>query len=405
MSQHERFGELRSLAHGVPSIAAWQRLLALCADCLRDAPDQLREVWLPYLDAALARWPARLRAALPEDTSALLYRGVTSPLLSLARALNFPLARTRATPLQWSQLASSPALRPIEHIRDLYLDGPQIASLLASPHLVNLRSLDLDCCGLGAAGARLIATNNLTAQLTTLRLRECQIGRAGALALLRAPLPHMEFLQLTGCTIGTAGLRALGANMSASSLHTLRLDLMDLVGQDAGESLVGAGPLFERLRVFEMTGDGPLLRFPLLRLVERSSALEHLRLPLSHCCSLREFRAALAHPNLASLRALTTSWRHGQPLANLLDAPCIANLDKLTLTSISLRSDADVRMLAACDALASLSALRLEDCAISPDGLRALLDSPKIGAALRAGHPTRSISERRRGQHDLVHYF
>jgi hypothetical protein len=69
---------------------------------------------------------------------------------------------------------------------------PGLRALLGSPHLVNLRWLNLKSCGLGDAGAKVIAQSRYLTGLETIVLECNDITDEGAFALAESPhLPRM----------------------------------------------------------------------------------------------------------------------------------------------------------------------------------------------------------------------
>jgi hypothetical protein len=104
-----RFGELRSLAAGVPSPQAWDALCAACAPVASREPARWAEQLVPYLDRALARWPDALRVCSRDDTRSLMDGLPPGPLSSIARALNTPSAGRAVSP---TILSTTSAITP-----------------------------------------------------------------------------------------------------------------------------------------------------------------------------------------------------------------------------------------------------------------------------------------------------
>jgi uncharacterized protein (TIGR02996 family) len=103
------------------------------------------------------------------------------------------------------------------------LEATAPAVLAGSPHFCRLRTLDLDGCQVGDAGAQALAAGTYWA-LTTLQLRANRIGDAGAEALGRSPsLASLKALHLNANNIGDEGARAL-----ADSPHLKGLEALDL---------------------------------------------------------------------------------------------------------------------------------------------------------------------------------
>jgi uncharacterized protein (TIGR02996 family) len=140
--------------------------------------------------------------------------------------------RVEAYPAQFNALASVPEL---SWIRNLAIQAPwrnephaaedEIAGLVASPYLANLRSLTLT--GLALTDATALALRNARAltALETLGLRANRIGRAGAIALADAPhLASLRHLDLANNRIGNAAVKALLKSPHLAGLESLDLN-------------------------------------------------------------------------------------------------------------------------------------------------------------------------------------
>lgn len=57
----QAFHEIRAILQRPPSEEAWTRLRRITTRALARHPQEVQEVWLPYLDAGLRRWPGGLR--------------------------------------------------------------------------------------------------------------------------------------------------------------------------------------------------------------------------------------------------------------------------------------------------------------------------------------------------------
>jgi hypothetical protein len=131
---------------------------------------------------------------------------------------------------EMSKLAAVPELA---RVRDLYIAGNQrrstrpgpegVATLLASPHWPRkLDVLSLGTCGLGDAGAALLAESRCLSELRTLGLHDNGIGPDGVAALARSPIfAKLQTLVLDGNKPGQRGIEALVASK-------LPLKLLDL---------------------------------------------------------------------------------------------------------------------------------------------------------------------------------
>ena len=78
------FGDIRSILAQEPSPDAWQKLLALIQ---KAAPDEQRDVYLPYIQAHMDKnhWPEALRKLHPDQTYVALQNAETKPWLQLIR--------------------------------------------------------------------------------------------------------------------------------------------------------------------------------------------------------------------------------------------------------------------------------------------------------------------------------
>jgi hypothetical protein len=397
-----RFGELRSIAHGQPSEAAWTRLTALVRTLCAEG-DEARSLWddqlAPYLDAALDRWPARLRVASYLDLRSLSQerQGKPSPVISIARALQ--LFNLDA----FYDIVDDPILSRIQHVSMIGVDRGRMEPMnlymvFYARHLNNLRSLDLVHFPFGARFAYYLFRYRLrTARLTSLRMRGCQIGRQGGSVMRRADLSHIETLELMGCRIGMAGIRALAQSPDGPSPLHLRLDGLDMLCTEAWPALINSPRLLSRVESLEISSaprrSAP--RTPLPALLDRCPPLRRFEVSLLRY-SAERLNVDLAHPNLAKLRALRTQLhpgRSGRNTAALLDAPFVPGLRELNLSDSPI-TDEDARIIAACDRLSCLESLRLDRCSrITAAGLDALLSSPHLSASVRAQLATQRIVE------------
>jgi len=137
-----------------------------------------------------------------------------------------------------------------------------LQALLASPHLTNLRSLNLDNLRLGSAAARAVAAAPNLAGLRRLDLDANQIGDEGVTVLARCPyLRRLKVLSL-----GYNGITARGVETLAASPHLGRLRCLSLrdngIGSfrdtKGGAHGVGvlAGTVLPSLRRLDLRGNG-----------------------------------------------------------------------------------------------------------------------------------------------------
>jgi uncharacterized protein (TIGR02996 family) len=237
-----------------------------------------------------------------------------------------------------------------------------------------------------ACAARLAAAPGVTG-LEHLRLWNCNLREAGALALARSPnLAKLRSLflglgQYTRNQIGPRGCAALAAEAALPSLEVLDLDFND-VGDEGWLAMVGSGKLarFTELRLQRcQLGDASAL--PMWTAPARLDALRTL--DLSHNRLGPATARALAAAAPAGLRTL---WLYGNPLGDegvraLAEAPWLGQLRELNLDLVGM-SDAGAGALLRSPHLAAVGrvALSLQKPALSTATLAALREH--LGARL-----------------------
>jgi uncharacterized protein (TIGR02996 family) len=137
-------------------------------------------------------------------------------------------------------LADSPWL---DNLTSLALYGDNLSDSAAeafagSSSLPRLRELTLASHGLTDSAVAALAVPRL-AGLTSLSLRSQQISLAGAGILATSPLRELRTLRLDGCSIGAAGAAALAGSSVLSSLRGLGLS-ENRVGDQGAESIATA---------------------------------------------------------------------------------------------------------------------------------------------------------------------
>lgn len=121
-----------------------------------------------------------------------------------------------------------------------------VAALAAFPHLSNLTSLHLKDTEIGADGAAALATSWDLRHLTDLNLDHNQIGDAGAAALAASlTLSNLTSLHLSSNQIGADGAAALAASRYLKNLTALDLSYNEI--GDAGASALAASPYLSNL--------------------------------------------------------------------------------------------------------------------------------------------------------------
>jgi uncharacterized protein (TIGR02996 family) len=136
-------------------------------------------------------------------------------------------------------LAGSPHLGNLRHldlghgfIRDAGLDA-----LLASPHLTRLTHLILSMCNLNDAAIVGLASSRLAEQLATLDLNNNSIGERGVRAIASSPrFANLLHLELGGMHIGDRGAKSLAESAALAGLIVLRLGGND-IGHEGGMAL------------------------------------------------------------------------------------------------------------------------------------------------------------------------
>jgi uncharacterized protein (TIGR02996 family) len=203
-------------------------------------PEVARVAWLGRFERGFPAWARCTITHFPEDTAPHLpYLWQVAPITHLElleyNAATWDVDFTES----WIDVKSYKALAKfpeLAHLRSLSMaecsiKANHLKALLASPHLINLRELDLFGNRLGDAAARMVAEWPRSAGLTHLNLSENYwIGDRGAEALAQSPhLSNLKTLLLRCDRIGEAGGRAL-----AHSPHLANLEKLDLGGNRLG---------------------------------------------------------------------------------------------------------------------------------------------------------------------------
>jgi uncharacterized protein (TIGR02996 family) len=182
-------------------------------------------------------------------------------------------------------------------------DESGLKVLLASPHLVRIRSLDLAGNGLGPGAAALLTGATSIPRLNRLYLVGNDLGDTGTRVLAASPLmARLNLLDLVSNDVGDEGARALAESPHSANLE--RLDLFNnLIGPD-GIRALAESPYLSRLRVLQLqnnsVGDAEvqaLARSPHL------ANLEVLWLPAGRI-DMAGARALAESPYLAGLKEL-----------------------------------------------------------------------------------------------------
>jgi uncharacterized protein (TIGR02996 family) len=210
-----------------------------------------------------------------------------------------------------------------------------------SPHLHQLRELDLNDNQIQPEGVRALTQANL-ARLRSLNLRANKIVDAGLRILAESPLlGQLDTLGLVHNELTDAGVAALAASTHAAGLTSL--DLAQHIGiGDAGACAIAGSPHLSRLTTLSL-GVGGLAND-------------------TGYCDAAVRRRTIGVTEVGA-RALASS-------------PSLAGLIDLDLSGHTLLGDAGLRALAEATAMRRLKNLRLSWCSIQGPGLRALGEAP-----------------------------
>jgi uncharacterized protein (TIGR02996 family) len=291
---------------------------------------------------------------------------------------------------------------------------PLAQALAASPHLANLRHLELGSARIGDEGLAALASSRAFAHLESLGLENNQIGPAGLAALVESPhlaglwglwlhnnplddkavaalvsspkLTRLRELGLAATQIGDEAVLAL-----AASPHLTALEILNLQGKPSplsrlkGNWVTGAGlaalanaTALSALRILhlrenQITGDGlagPLrsARLPGLR------DLNLMRNPLGDEGALALADAPFL-PQLTKLDLFDTRLTDVGAGA-LVRAKGLSNLQSLCLAANYKIGDTIAETLAARTDLKRLKSLDLSQTQVGYQGMKALLHSP-----------------------------
>ena len=128
------FSELRSICSGIPSRAAFTRLIRIGVAAWRVSPREAQEKLVPYLSVALERWP-------DGDRCLRTYRALGTPFVALARGID--LANLMLSEYDLSVLWEDPHIDALEalDLSDKALSLDDLDRQIASSGM-SLRSLD-----------------------------------------------------------------------------------------------------------------------------------------------------------------------------------------------------------------------------------------------------------------------
>lgn len=391
MNDQDLFGELRALLHLPYEQDRWRQLSALLAAW--SDQEELDHVVLPYVEAALKRWPdARALRGLPERWIEPVYEqwqrsGRLPAYFSLIEQVNFSellfdsskLLALKLLELPWrSQLKSIILVGGVEQ----RLGQALITSLLEHAPLPQLKELSLAWCKLEedvlapllvsavmASVEELVLSGNqlsasfvkpLTQSEHLGKLRSLDLGythQTGALlAGLSQPrsLGALERLKLDRCTIGEQGFDALFTLPVFSRLKELTLS-DDFPSSSA--SLVALESAAWNDTLEELTLGFARARAPALEvLARRASKLHTLSVPLHRLVADELERLMRAPWRLKALDLSHPSMLVAGDFGALSHTPALEQLHELDLSMAQLNQD-DLSMLA--NAALPLEGLRL----------------------------------------------
>jgi uncharacterized protein (TIGR02996 family) len=155
------------------------------------------------------------------------------------------------------RIAGAPCLRELRGL-ELWADnltGADIRPLTESPHVQNLRSLELDGNPLGDEGAQILAHAANLPNLSHLSLYLCEVNAAGMEALGEASLPRLDSLSVAASQFGDVGLTAFLAGSLPGQLAKLELSRARLTPA-AAQALARSAQL-TKLEFLDLT-DNPI---------------------------------------------------------------------------------------------------------------------------------------------------
>ncbi len=271
--------------------------------------------------------------------------------------------------------------------RVLRAEEPLSAACVRSLHLQHLTRLDLSGCRLGDAGLRALALSPALCRLESLELRENAIHDDGLMELIyQGVLQRLSSLGLASNPLSARSAWALADAALARGLRTLELARCP-VGDRGAEGLADASRLdvLERLDLscclIGDQGAAALASWP------RLAALAELRLA---CNTLGPAGAAAltAAPRPAPWALELADNPLGlDGLQALLEGPGAPTLAALSLVGCSLGDPGARALAAAAPRLRSLRSLDVRECGLSPAGWAALRAADLPPGCLLEGAP------------------
>lgn len=192
------------------------------ADCARLESLLLGGVEASSLNAPCShgkKWAAMVTCDVDDEGLAAL---LASPFLTKLRKLDLSYAVVK--PQTWERFASSNLVSGLTHF------GAEMTSELSAGALqtilsraTRLEGLGLCCAALGDAGVEALINAPCQAVVRKLELALSKVTLAGARALLNAPFPKLERVDLRGVSIDQALLDALTTRSGTRALKTVVL--------------------------------------------------------------------------------------------------------------------------------------------------------------------------------------
>jgi uncharacterized protein (TIGR02996 family) len=244
---------------------------------------------------------------------------------------------------------------PVRHVHLLDVSD-SLPVVLQCPLLSRLAALTVHAQHTGEPLARAVAHSEHLAGLKRLALTRNRFADDAAEQLARSPhLANLEELDLSENEIGETGARAVAASPHFAKLRRLELR-NNRLGPAGAEALAGSDRLAALHRLGLSDND-----VGLPRLLTLGRAHDLLRVPVLDLAA-----NGLSAPGLQAVLTRPPGAETGVRLA------------ELDLSHNPDLGDAGARLVASCAHLAQLTVLRLNECGLGADGVRALANSQSL---------------------------
>ena len=227
-----------------------------------------------------------------------------------------------------------------------------VMTLVESPQLSNLNSLNLWNNPVNVATAKALAQSPHVRNLISLKLSRTSVGNAGVEALAVSPsLGNLRRLELSYAILGTAGIEALAESKVLTDLRILNLSY-NHVGDDGIESFASS-PIVKELRVLDLSG---------AQLGDQGAV------------------ALASTPSLSNLQVLHLQHNEigDRGAEAIAQSPYLRNLTRLYLGNNPNLANAGAMALAGSPLLRNLTLLNLTDTPITEEGWQAFEHSPYL---------------------------